>query len=118
MKKRIALIVFATAQIVGLFCSWFSHQILSSAGYVLWGTGFIVLLPGNILGSLLVEKLFWKSNLAPLVTDLLTFAAVVVINLILWFVAVEAFRFVFGRRRASQGSPTKSGKASGGWPRS
>jgi len=97
MKKRIVLIIFVAVQIVGLGCSWFWHHPYSSASSLLWGVGFFALLPGNVLGSWLVEKLFWESHLSPLVTDLLTVVAVVAINAILWFVVVKTLRFIYGR---------------------
>jgi hypothetical protein len=98
MKKRIVLIIFAAVQSIGLLGSWFSHHPYSSVSALLWGTGFVALFPGNILGSLLVEKLLWESHLPAPVTDMLTVVAVVAINLILWFVVVKAFRLIFRRR--------------------
>ncbi|MGA9063282.1 MAG: hypothetical protein WB341_16675 [Terracidiphilus sp.] len=99
MKKHIVLIIFASAQVIGLLCSWFSHHPYSSAGALLWGTGFITLFPGNVLGSWLMEKLFWEDHLPEAVTDLLTVMAVVTINSILWFTVVKIFRFIISEVR-------------------
>jgi hypothetical protein len=95
LKKRTVLITFVVVQILGLLCSWFSHHPYSTASASLWGTGFIVLFPGDILGSLLVEKLLWESHLPTRATDLLTVVAVVAINAILWFAVVRILR-LFG----------------------
>jgi hypothetical protein len=106
MKKRIVLIIFLVVQIVGLACSWFSHHPYSSGSSFLWGVGFIALLPGNVLGSWLVETL--GSHLASSVTDLLTVVAVVAINALVWFVVVAICRKLFGRRSGASASRTTS----------
>ncbi len=98
MKKRIVLIIFVAVQSIGLLCSWFSHHPYSSASALLWGAGFIALFPGNILGSLLVEKLLWESHLPAPVTDTLTVLTVIAVNSILWFAVVKTYRMIFGRR--------------------
>lgn len=104
MKTPKVPIVFAAVQSIGLLCFWFSHHPDLSAGALLWGTGFIVLFPGDILGSLLVEKLFWESHIPAPVTDMLTAVAVVAINSILWFVVVKAVRLTFRRRSGVPGT--------------
>jgi hypothetical protein len=95
LKKSTVLITFVGVQILGLLCSWFSHHPYSTASASLWGTGFIVLFPGDMLGSLPVEKLLWESHLPTLATDLLTAVAVVAINAILWFAVVRILRLIF-----------------------
>jgi hypothetical protein len=99
MRKHIVLIIFASVQIIGVLCSWFSHHLYSSASALLWGTGFIALFPGNILGSWLIDELIWESHMLATVTDLLTVAAVLSINAILWFAAVRTFRLIIGKIR-------------------
>jgi hypothetical protein len=108
MKKRTVLMAFVVVQIVGIMCSWFSHHPHSSASSVLWGAGFIALFPGDILGSLLVEKLFWESHLAVLVTDLLTVAAVAAINAILWFAVAKVLQRIISRRSGTTVAGTTS----------
>jgi fucose permease len=100
MRKPVVLIIFASVQIVGLLCSWFSHHPYSSASAWLWGTGFITLFPGNFLGSWLIEKLFWESHLPRLATDLLIILAVIAINSILWFAVVSAIRLIISKARS------------------
>jgi len=106
MKKRLVLVIFVAVQIVGLACSWFSHHPYSSASSFLWGVGFISLLPGNVLGSWLVETL--GIHLSSSVTDLLTVVAVVVTNAAIWFVVVAICRKLFGRRSGASASRTTS----------
>ncbi|MGD1107291.1 MAG: hypothetical protein ABR865_09605 [Terracidiphilus sp.] len=100
MKKRIVLTIFASVQILGFLCFWFSHHPYSSAGALLWGTGFITLFPGDFLGSWLIEKLFWKNHLWGVVTDLLTVMAVIAINSIVWFAVVRTFRLIISTVRS------------------
>ncbi len=95
-QQRTVLIIFVVVQILGLLCSWFSHHPYSSASALLWGTGLILLFPGNMLGSVLVEKLFGESHVPTSATDLLTVVAVVAINAILWFVVLGILRLIFG----------------------
>jgi hypothetical protein len=96
LKKRPLIIAFVVVQILGMLCSWFSHHPYSTASALLWSTGFVALFPGNMLGSLLVEKLFWESHLPPSATDLLTVVLVVAINAILWFAVVRILTLIFG----------------------
>jgi hypothetical protein len=105
MKKLV--VIFAAVQVVGLACWWFWHHPYSSASSFLWGTGFVVLLPGDILGSSLVEKLFWESHVPSAVFDLLTMVAVVAVNAVVWFGIAAVCRKLFRRRpRAARPSPT------------
>jgi len=101
MKKRAVLIIFVAVQIVGLACSWFWHHPYSSGSSFLWGVGFFALLPGHVLGSWLVETL--GNHLPSSVTDLLTLVAAVVMNAIVWFVAIKGLKMLyiyFSRRSA------------------
>jgi hypothetical protein len=50
-------------QLLGIGCFWFSHHPFSAASSFLWGTGFVALFPGDVLGGWIVEKLFWHSRL-------------------------------------------------------
>ena len=99
MRKHLVPLIFASVQTIGILCSWFSHHPYTSAGALLWGTGFFTLFPGNILGSLLIEKLFWESHLPSTVTDLLVVMAVITINLILWFAVVGTIRLIISKVR-------------------
>lgn len=104
MKKHLVLVVFVAVQVLGLACAWFWHHPYSSGSSFLWGVGFFALLPGNILGGWLVEKLFWQSHLP---TDLLMIVALVLINAIVWFVAIKGLKVLyayFSRRSAVPGA--------------
>jgi len=99
MKKHLVLVVFVAVQLIGLACAWFWHHPYSGASSFLWGVSFVGLLPGNLLGDLLVEKLFWQSHLP---TDLLMVVATVLINALVWFVVVKSCRKLFGRRKGGR----------------
>jgi hypothetical protein len=105
MKKHPVLALFLGVQFVGLACSWFWHHPYSSVSSLLWGVGFIVLLPGNVLGTWLVEKLFWGSHISPLVTDLFGVVAVVAINAIIWFAAVKVIHVIHRRLFIGRAKP-------------
>lgn len=113
MKKHLVLSVFLIVQFVGLACMGLWQHVPSSLGMVMWGTALIVMFPGNFLGGWLIEKLFWQGPLSLTGIGLLSAVAAVVINGILWFVVVKAFRLIFRRRSGlhSQGRPQPSSQA-------
>jgi len=100
VKRRKPLIVFLAVQFFGLACALLWQRVPSSIEMALWGTWMILLFPGNFLGSWLIEKLFWRSHMPVLGTDLLTVVAVIAINGVIWFAVVKLFRLIFCRRSA------------------
>ena len=97
MNKHITAISFFAVQVIGLTCTLLWQHVSSSMGMAMWGTSILLLFPGNFLGSWAVERLFWRSHVPLLGSDLLTIVAVVAANAILWFVVVKACQSIFHR---------------------
>ena len=98
--SRKAWVVFLIVQLVGIACMGLWQRFPSVLGVGMWGTALILMFPGNFLGGWLIEKLFWQGPLSLTGIGLLSAAATVVINGILWFIVVKAFRLIFSRRRS------------------
>ena len=93
--------VFALVQSVGIACSWLWPYAPSDVGVVLWGTGLVLLIPGNFVASWIVEDAFWRSGLSLTSMGVLSTLLLFVINALLWFALVKAFRHIRARRNAS-----------------
>jgi hypothetical protein len=105
MKKLV--FIFATVQIIGVACSWFWQHPYSSASSFLWGVGLFLLLPGNVLGSWLVEKLFWGTHLTLGAMSVVSAVLCVGINAVIWFGIAAICRRLFHRRpRAARPAAT------------
>jgi len=94
--------IFAIVQLTGEVCGWAAPHFLSWPGPALWGSSFIVLLPGDVLGALLIEKLLWQSRLTLFQLSLLEIPVAVAINAAVWWacwqLAARAIRLVRFRR--------------------
>jgi hypothetical protein len=91
IRNRIA-VVFCVVQLLGIACSWLWDQPPSAASSFLWGTGFFVLFPGNILAALIIEKLFWHSSLSLPTMGAMTTVLLVAINALIWLLVIVAIR--------------------------
>jgi hypothetical protein len=86
LRYRVA-VVFCVVQLVGFACVWLWHLLESSSGSsFLWNTWFVLLFPGDILGSGVIEKMFWHSRISPLTRDVAVVVAVVAVNALIWAV--------------------------------
>ena len=88
-------IVFACVQAVGLLCMWTWQHAQST---VLWGTSLIALFPGNLLSTVLVEKMLWGSRLSLAAMSAIEVPVLIAINAALWFSVVAVFRALFAGR--------------------
>jgi hypothetical protein len=90
--------IFCIVQLTGEVCGWAAPRFLSWPGPALWGSSFIVLLPGDILGALLIEKLLWRGPLTLSQLSLLEIPVAVAINAAVWWacwqIATRAIRLV------------------------
>jgi hypothetical protein len=64
MNRR-GWLIFLVVQTVGEICAWTAGHFLSAVGPALWIIGMLLLLPGDLAGAFVVEKLLWKSASAP-----------------------------------------------------
>lgn len=62
MSRR-AWAIFGLVEVVGLACAWLQHA-PSAASSFLWGAGFLLLFPGDLLGAWIMERLFWQPPFA------------------------------------------------------
>ena len=76
---------FAIVQLTGEVCAWAAPHFLSWSGPALWASGFILLLPGDVLSTLLVERLLWQGSLTLFQLSLLEIPAAVAINAAVWW---------------------------------
>lgn len=88
---------FAFVQLLGLGCSWLWNHPPSAVSSFLWGAAFLTLFPGNILGAVIVERLFWHSRLSLPTMGVMTTVVLVAINAFVW--AVVALMIGAIRRR-------------------
>jgi hypothetical protein len=106
VRQRL-IVFFAVVQVVGMVCAWLQHP-PSAASPLLWGTGFVLLFPGDLLSAWIMEKLFWQSGLPLASMTAITTVLMAAINAIVWFLAVKAMGTIRARLFAHSGSPTRS----------
>jgi hypothetical protein len=83
---------FGIVQLLGQFCSWVWPYILSFWGPVLWVSGQVLLLPGDILSGWLIQATLWTSSLTALQLRLIQSAVETIFNAAVCFIAVWGWR--------------------------
>jgi hypothetical protein len=63
LRYRI-ITLFLLVQSIGIACSWLWQHVPADAGVPLWGTGMLLLIPGDFIAAWMVEKSFWRSGLS------------------------------------------------------
>jgi hypothetical protein len=86
-------------QVVGLASAWLQHRPSAASSY-LWGTGFALLFPGDLLGAWIIEKQFWQSRLSLGNMNVISAVLWVAINAGLWWSVASVWRAVRARRSA------------------
>jgi|SRR5579872_7164026 len=107
MRRRRMIVFFLVVQLVGMLCAWLQHS-PSVASSFLWGTGFVMLFPGDLLSAVIVEKLFWHSRLSLASMTVITAVLLVAINAIIWWVVVKTVQVIYARLFTRSGVPTPS----------
>lgn len=108
MGRRRMIVFFSMVQLVGLGCAWLQHP-PSSASSFLWGTGFVLLFPGDLLSAWMMENLFWHSRLSLASMNAISAVLMVVINAIIWWLVVKAVKVIRARRSSVAGAPETTG---------
>jgi len=103
MRRRL-IVFFAAMQVVGMVCSWLQHS-PSAASPLLWGAGFVMLFPGDLLSAGIMEKLFWHSRLSLGSTTAITAVLLVAINAIIWFLVGKVLQVIHARLFTHRGVP-------------
>ena len=92
LRHRIA-VVFCVVQLVGVACSWLWDHPPSAASSFLWGTAFVLLFPGNILGGVMAEKLLWQ-RVSLGTMGVVATIFLVAINALIWLSSIVVIRAV------------------------
>ncbi|HZQ66877.1 MAG TPA: hypothetical protein VFA68_00040 [Terriglobales bacterium] len=98
MSRR-AWTIFTLVQVVGLTSAWLQHP-PSAASSFLWGTGFVLLFPGDVLGAWTVEKLFWQSCVSLSSMNVISAVFWLAINAGVWWSVARVWRAIRARRSA------------------
>lgn len=83
--SRLGWAAFAVVQLTGEVCAWTAPHFLSWPGPALWAGSFILLLPGDVLSALLIERLLWQGPLTLFQMSLLEIPVAVAINAAAWW---------------------------------
>jgi hypothetical protein len=71
---------------------------LSALGPALWVIGSVLLLPGDLAGAFIVEKLLWKSGLTATQLTVLQVPVGLAIKATVWVACPKLYRLLRGRR--------------------
>ena len=104
---RRLIVFFSVVQLVGLGCAWLQHP-PSAASAFLWGTGFVLLFPGDLLSAWIMQKLFWQSHLSLASMSAISAVLLVAINAVIWFLVAKVVGTIRARLFTHSGVPTRS----------
>lgn len=108
--RRTATLIVVAAQVLGTVCSWLWPHVDSTIGVPMWGTGLVLLAPGNFVGYWIVESLLWRKGLSlPWLDFVATFLALV-INAIVWYAVIQLIGRVAARRQKPASDSTLVGR--------
>lgn len=108
MNRR-GWLIFLVVQAVGEVCAWTAGHLLSAIGPALWIIGTVLLLPGDLAGAFIVEKLLWKSSLTATQLTVLQVPVGLAINAVVWLLCVKLYTFLRGRRSSLASTPNAPG---------
>lgn len=103
MTTRRVFTIFVVAQVLGEFFFWTWPVLPDALSSVAWGASFLLLLPGNQIGSMLVEHFFW-GKLTQEQLALMAVPVELIVNSIVWGLVVLACRALLGRRTTARSS--------------
>jgi len=81
--------LFVGVQCLGLLCMNTWKFLPSEVSSFIWGTAIVLLFPGNFLGTLLTEKLLWKSGWPLTAMLAVEIPVLILINAAVWLGAVK-----------------------------
>lgn len=91
------IVVFVVIQLTGIICSWLCWKVPSGIGVPMWAVGFVILMPGNLLGSWITQSLFWQTGLSLPSMGAISTVLALGINAAVWFAVVRAVAAVLAR---------------------
>jgi hypothetical protein len=83
-RLRLLTWLFVLSQSVGVACIWSAKHVPSTLGVPMWAVTLIVLFPGNVLASWVVESVFWRSGLSTVAMGVMESGLLVIINGTIW----------------------------------
>ncbi len=95
--NRNGWLIFLAVQGVREVCAWTAGHFLSALGPALWVTGSLLLLPGDLAGAYIVEKLLWNSGLTLTRLTVLQVPVELAINAAVWVFCVKLYSFLRAR---------------------
>ena|ERR1035441_5552671 len=96
---------YAAFQILGEICQWSWPSTYSAIGQMLWSGAFLLLLPGNLVTSFVIEKAFWGTDVTLFQMQLLEVPLELGINLAVWALGAWVCRRLAVKLRPPAGSP-------------
>jgi hypothetical protein len=95
--NRAIFVAFLVCQLTGEIASWLVSSLSRGGGPWLWVVGVILLLPGDVAATWLIEKFMWASSLNLHQLQWLKILCEIIINAAVWmFIAACVSRL--GRR--------------------
>lgn len=104
VNVRSVAALFTGMQLAGLVCmlSWSSTP--PPIASFIWGTSVVILFPGDLLSTILIEKLFWRTGLSSTAMLVAEISVLIALNAVLWFGLFRVMRRFFpsGLSRANR----------------
>ena len=88
MSRKI-VVAFAVVQSVGVTCSWGCGYNVLGTGPAMWVIAWIILIPGDVVSGLVVEKLLWSTRLTLAQLGIIHVLVGLTINAFAWFACVR-----------------------------
>lgn len=83
-------VLFVVVQLIGVLCAWLDAEVPSAIGVPMWAVGFFALMPGNLVGSSIVQAFLWRSRMSPVGLSVIVTLLAVATNAVAWFVLARA----------------------------
>lgn len=97
---RWVIVLFVVVQLLGVLCAWLDVGVPSAIGVPMWAVGFFALMPGNLLGSWIVQVFLWQSRISPVELGVIATLLTVAMNAVVWFVLARAVMAIGSGLRA------------------
>ena len=89
--------IFAGIEIIAVLCWSMAGLFRSVVGPFMWGTQFLLLMPGNITAAPVVEHLLWQSGLSLRAIAVAALGGALVVNALVWSLLLWLTRSVWCR---------------------
>jgi hypothetical protein len=86
--SRAILGLFLLCQVAGELCSWIWHDFSNWLGPWLWVASVVLLLPGDLIVTSLMEKFLWASRLSLQQLQWIKVPSEILVNGLIWALAL------------------------------